>query len=143
MSLRASFPGGKRVDAEIGGHLVRTDQPVASGGGGSAPEPFALFLASLGTCAGIYVLGFCQARGIPAEGIEIVQHHGFDLVTHRLDSVRIEVRLPPSFPEKYRAAVVQAAQGCAVKKALADPPEIVVTAVEALPGSAPATPAMR
>ena len=32
----------------------------SGGGQGSAPTPFATFLASMGTCAGIYVLGFCK-----------------------------------------------------------------------------------
>jgi ribosomal protein S12 methylthiotransferase accessory factor len=129
MSVRVSFPGGKRVDAVINGHVIHTDQPIASGGEGSAPEPFSLFLAALATCAGIYVAGFCQARGIPTDGIELVQHHRFDPQTHHLDRVDVEVHLPASFPEKYRASVVQAATRCAVKKALAAPPEIVVTAV--------------
>jgi hypothetical protein len=36
--------------------------------------PFSLFLASLGTSAGIYVLGFRRQRGVPADGIRIVKH---------------------------------------------------------------------
>ena len=82
MSIRISFPGGKRVDADLGSHVVRTDQSVTHRGTGTAPEPFELFLASLTTCAGIYVLGFCQARGMPTDDIDLVQHHHFD-DTHR------------------------------------------------------------
>jgi hypothetical protein len=62
MDITIRFPGGKRVDAHLGTHVVHTDQPIAGGGEDSAPAPFDLFLASLATCAGIYVLGFCQAR---------------------------------------------------------------------------------
>jgi putative redox protein len=127
MDMRIRFPGGKRVDAEFGGHVVRSDQPVSGGGEDSAPAPFDLFLASLGTCAGIYVLGFCQARGIPTEGIELVQHTENGADGH-LASVDIEVILPPSFPEKYRPAVLRAAENCKVKKTMAAPPTIVVRA---------------
>ena len=67
MEMEITFPGGARVDANFGGMTVKTDQPVQGGGQGSAPTPFATFLASIGTCAGIYVLGFCQQRGIPTE----------------------------------------------------------------------------
>lgn len=125
MDIALSFPGGKRVDARFDGFTVATDQPVSGGGENTAPAPFDLFLASLATCAGIYVLGFCQARNLPTEGIRLVQHHEFD-AEHHLTAVRMEISVPPSFPEKYHAALVRAAEGCKVKKALANPPQISV-----------------
>ncbi len=128
MSIRVRFPGGRRVDADFGFQVVHTDQSPAGGGEGSAPEPFQLFLASLATCAGVYVLGFCRARGLSTEGISLVQHQRFDSLTRRLQRVEIEILLPPTFPEKYRAALVQAASACAVKKVLAAPPDIEVRA---------------
>lgn len=120
MDIHVVFPGGKRVDAVVGTHVIRTDQPVAQGGQDSAPAPYDLFLASLATCAGIYVVGFCQARGIPTDGIELVQHA-------EPDTIRLELRLPPEFPARYRDAVARAAEGCKVKKTLAHPPTITVT----------------
>ena len=131
MEMKISFPGGLRADASYGDVTVRTDQSVKAGGDGSAPEPFALFLASIGTCAGVYVLGFCQARKIPTDGIELVQRTSFDPKTHRLTHVALEVRVPPSFPEKYREALARAAASCAVKKAIADPPEFEIRTVVA------------
>ena len=126
--IRITFPGGKRVNADFGTHVVKTDQSAEHGGDGSAPEPFELFLASLATCAGLYVLGFCQARSISTEGIELVQSHRFDPATHRLERVELEILLPVTFPEKYRPAIERAAAGCKVKKALLTPPEVVVSA---------------
>jgi putative redox protein len=128
MDIRISFPGGKRVDAQLGDRVIRTDQSPEHGGEGSAPEPFELFLASLATCAGIYVLGFCQARSLPTEGISIAQTHHFDEATHALSHVELKVTLPADFPEKYRAAVIRAAAGCKVKKVLSAPPSFTVTA---------------
>ena len=127
MDLKITFPGGKKVDADFGAFHVHTDQPVASGGDGSAPAPFDLFLASLGTCAGLYVLGFCRARSIPTEGLELHEVADFDPETHRLVRVGIEIRVPPEFPDKYLGAVRAVAEKCAVKRALFDPPELVVT----------------
>ncbi len=126
MDINITFPGGKRVDAEFGGQRIRTDQPVELGGAGEAPAPFDLFLASLATCAGLYVLGFCQARGIPTEGVRLVQHNRFDPASHRLEDVELEIALPPTFPEKYRASVARAAEGCKVKKTLLSPPAVSV-----------------
>jgi ribosomal protein S12 methylthiotransferase accessory factor len=128
MSIRVTFPGGKKVDADLGNRVIRTDQSVEHGGDDTAPEPFELFLTSLATCAGVYVLGFCQARGIATESIELIQRHSFDEATHRLTRVELEIALPPDFPQKYRVAVERAAAGCRVKKALSSPPELVVTA---------------
>jgi ribosomal protein S12 methylthiotransferase accessory factor len=131
MDIEITFPGGKRVDAQVGGFTVATDQPVTSGGGGSAPAPFDLFLASLATCAGIYVVGFCQTRGIPTDHLRILQRSESDPTTGRLLRVTLEVRVPPDFPAQYRDAVARAAASCKVKKTLANPPAFeVTTAVE-------------
>jgi putative redox protein len=123
------FPGGKKVDVRYKDFVVHTDQSEASGGEGSAPEPFALFLASLGACAGIYVLSFCQSRQISTEGLRLVQRTLPGPDGKGLGRVEIEVILPPEFPEKYMAAVVRTADLCAVKKAILNPPEMVVSAI--------------
>lgn len=131
---RITFPEGKRVDAAFGDHVVRTDQSAAHGGAGTAPEPFDLFLASLATCAGIYALGFCQARGLSTEGLDLVQRATFDPDTKRLTRVDLEVTLPPGFPEKYRAPILRAMEGCKVKKTLVDPPVVTVVAKDVAAG---------
>lgn len=121
------FPGGARVDAHFGPYTVRTDQPPAAGGEGSAPAPFSLFLASIGTCAGIYVLGFCRQRGLPTDDVRIVQRMESDPRTHMVSRIYLEIRLPPDFPEKYKEAVIRSAEQCAVKKHLENPPQFAVT----------------
>jgi ribosomal protein S12 methylthiotransferase accessory factor len=128
--IEVTFPGGKRVDAKVGEFVVHTDQPADSGGAGSAVAPFDLFLASIATCAGIYVLGFCQARGLPTDGISLRQHADLDPTTKLPTRIRLELVLPAAFPEKYRAAVVRAAEGCKVKKTIAAAPRIEVAVAE-------------
>jgi putative redox protein len=128
MDIRLSFPGGKRVDAHLGQVVVHSDQSPLHGGDGSAPEPFELFLASLAACAGVYVLGFCQARSIATDGIEIVQHHDFDLDTKRLARVRIDISVPKDFPAQYVVALERVAAKCTVKRVIQDAPEFVVQA---------------
>jgi ribosomal protein S12 methylthiotransferase accessory factor len=126
MELVIDFPGGDRVDAHFGPHTVETDQPPMGGGEGSAPTPFALFLSSIGTCAGIYVLGFCKQRGLSAQGIRIVQRAHTDPSTRLIGKVDLEIQVPPDFPEKYRGSLVRSAELCAVKKHLETPPEFEV-----------------
>lgn len=127
MSIEVTFPGGMRVDARVGGHVVHTDQPAAQGGEDSAPGPFDLFLASLATCAGYYVLAFCRARSIPTEGIALSQEVDTDPESKLPTAVKLSLTLPESFPEKYRAAVLKAAEGCKVKKTIAAAPRVEIS----------------
>jgi putative redox protein len=132
MDIDVLFPGGKRVDARFGDFVVRTDQPPQLGGEGSAVAPFDLFLASLATCAGIYVLGFCQARQLSTEGLAMrMAIAEVDPATKLPTRIRLELTLPPSFPEHLRAAVVRAAESCKVKKVIAAQPVIEVLAATA------------
>ncbi len=131
MEMIVDFPGGARVDAHFGDFVVPTDQPQAGGGQSSAPTPFATFLSTIGTCAGIYVLGFCQQRGIPTDGIRLVQRMQVDPATRLVQDVHVTIELPPTFPEKYIDAVVRAADQCAVKKHFEHPPVIHVESVVA------------
>lgn len=127
MEIVVDFPGGSRVDAHFGPFTVRTDQPFPSGEG-SAPTPFATFLSSIGTCAGIYVLGFCRQRGIPTAGLKIIQRMETDPATHMVSKVTLDIQLPPDFPEKYKSAVIRSAEQCAVKKHFEQPPAFEINA---------------
>jgi putative redox protein len=123
LELTVSLPGGKKVDAELNGYIIHTDQPVRAGGEGSAPAPFDLFLASIGTCAGIYIKGFCDSRGIPTDDIKIIQKMNYNPATHLIDGIDLDIQLPHDFPDKYKSAVINAAELCAVKKHLNNPPK--------------------
>ncbi|PIE86023.1 MAG: osmotically inducible protein C [Bacteroidia bacterium] len=119
-----TFEGKKKVNAEYRGQTIRTDQSVSNGGDGAAPEPFSLFLASIGTCAGIYAKSFCDQRGIASEKVKIVQTMEFNPDTRLISKIKLEVKLPPEFPEKYKSALVKTINLCAVKRHLQNPPEI-------------------
>lgn len=124
--MQISFPGGKRVDAYYKGYTIKTDQPEAGGGENSAPSPFDLFIGSIGTCAGFYVLNFCQERNIPYQDIELILSTERNQTKGLIGKITIELKLPASFPGQYREAVVRAANLCTVKKHLADPPEFQI-----------------
>ena len=117
------------MDAEFNGFVVRTDQKVKDGGENSAPSPYEYFLSSLGTCAGIYVLSFCQERKIPTDEIFLVQRLEYgkreDGKTF-LEKIVLEIMVPQAFPEKYHRALIKVADQCAVKKTIMHPPAIEV-----------------
>jgi len=123
MEMIIDFPGGSRVDAHFDNYIIPTDQPPV----GSAPTPFDTFLSSIGTCAGIYVLGFCQQRNLPTEGIRIVQRMHSNPTSHMVEKIDLEIQVPSVFPEKYRASLINSAELCKVKKHLEHPPKFDVT----------------
>ena len=123
--MKVTFPGGRRVNVSYGDFEIATDQSLKHGGDASAPEPFDLFLASLASCAGAYVAGFCGKRNISTDGLELVQRWDRDS-KGRLVKITIQIEVPDACPEKYHDALVRAANQCAVKRLFDDPPEVVV-----------------
>jgi putative redox protein len=124
MDMQIRFPGGKAVEALFNGFTVKTDQPVIDGGSGSAPSPFDLFLASIGTCTGYYVLSFCQKNNIPTEKMTLSGRFLRNPLTHLVETIQIDIHVPKDFPEKYTKAVIKAAEVCTVKRHLERPPRI-------------------
>jgi putative redox protein len=102
---------------------------VKYGGENSAPSPYDHFLASIGTCAGFFVLSFCEKRNIPTENISLVERleHGKtkDGKTF-IEKIVLEIIVPPDFPEKYHSALIKVADQCSVKKAILNPPKFEV-----------------
>ena len=135
MEIEIRLGGGKKVDAHFDGYTVHTDQPAALGGTGSAPSPFDLFLASIGTCAGYFVQNYCQSRGLPTEGLRIVQRMTSDPVKHRITGVHLDIEAPQGFPEQYLPSLVSAVNLCTVKKHLLQPPALEVTTRLAAPAA--------
>ena len=118
--------GGVAVEAAYKGHVIRTDQPASAGGSDSAPSPFDLFLASIGTCMGFYAVRFCQERNLSTDGLRITLDPLKNELTKHIDMIRVRFELPREFPEKYRTAIERTIDRCAVKKHLADPPRFEV-----------------
>jgi ribosomal protein S12 methylthiotransferase accessory factor len=129
MLMKVSFPGAMAVEASVGSFTVRTDQPVSSGGDNTAPSPYLLFLSSIATCAGFFALRFCQQREITTQGMELIAAFETNQESHKLEKVRLELKLPDGFPEKYEQAIVRAMDQCTVKRAINDPPEFEITTV--------------
>ena len=131
MDITITFPGGKKVNAELNGMIIPTDQPKLQGGDNSAPSPFMHFLASIGTCAGIYVLSFCQERKIPTDRITLTERLEYTTEDgkSKLSKIVLDINVPPDFPEKYHKALIKVADQCAVKKTMMNPPQFEIKTV--------------
>lgn len=127
MEIEIFFAGNKKVYANVNGKTIETDQPISAGGDDTASTPFDIFLASIGTCAGIYVKGFCDNRGISTEGIRILQKMQYNKETQLMDRIDLEIQLPSDFPLKYKDSLINVANLCKVKKHLYNPPQMEIT----------------
>jgi putative redox protein len=129
MEMIITFPGNRKVDAEYRGHTIHTDQPVAGGGDGSAPSPFDCFLASIGTCSGVYVADFCRNRGIPLDNIRIVQNMLRDQEKKMITGITLDIEVPADFPEKYKESLMRVVDLCTVKKHILNAPSFEINVV--------------
>ena len=126
MKMEIVSAGGKKVNALYKGFTVKTDQSKENGGDQSAPEPFDMFLASIGTCAGINVIVFCQRHGISADKIKLILVFDRNQKTRMIEKIIIEIQLPVDFPEKYKNAVIRSADLCSIKRHMINPPKFEI-----------------
>lgn len=126
MLIDVSFPGGLRVDAAFRGFTLHTDQPESAGGENSAPTPFELFLASLATCAGIYMVTFLKQRQLDTDQAGVTMSLERNRATGMVEQVELQLRVPPDFPQKYAPALIRSVDLCTVKKHLHQPPQISI-----------------
>jgi putative redox protein len=129
MDFQVSFPEqtekSHKVNVAFNGFEVKTDQPASSGGDNSAPAPFLVFLSSIATCSGWFLLRFLEARNLPLDGIELRMSTSMNKETKMLAEIRFMLSLPESFPKKYYKAVVNAIHQCAVTRTVLNPPRFV------------------
>jgi len=131
-TYEVTFPGGVRVDTSYRSHTIHTDQPSPLGED-TATSPFDLFFASIAACTGFYALRFCQERHIATEGLGVTLTTERDATKKRVAVVRIDVRLPLDFPEKYRDAIRRAVDQCAVKQHIIEAPQFEIRVEERVP----------
>jgi uncharacterized OsmC-like protein len=124
--VQVAFAGGKRVDAQMGDMLIKTDQPKRFGGEETAPAPFQLFLASIATCAGIYAWEYCRKRDIATDGMALEMLCHFDQDKKRYSKMTLALTVPSDFPQQHKEAIARAMDLCAVKKHIIEPPEFEI-----------------
>jgi putative redox protein len=125
MEMEINFPDKMKAVAKFDKFEVVTDQKIKAGGDESAPEPLKLFLASLGTCTGVYVHSFLKERKLNTEGLKLYLKTESDKEKKMYSKITIDIELPKDFPEKYLSAIQKTAELCAVKKHIMHPPTFV------------------
>ncbi len=113
--MKITFEGNKKVKVRVKDFDVWTDQPKEQGGDGSAPTPIDLFLASLGSCCGVFVLNFLKQHALP-ENVYLTLDPVWNINEYVIDKINVVIHVPAGFPEKYENALIEVAKRCLVAR---------------------------
>ena len=121
MNIISRVHDGARIETIIDGRFtIESDQPAPIGAD-RAPSPYDVFLASLAGCTGYFAQRYCRKWNLPHEGIEVHLQPVFG-EKHRLETVRMTLKVPPEFPREHLEGLKRNASHCSVKKAFESPP---------------------
>lgn len=118
MEMEISFPKNQQVKVSWENYEITTDQLVKYGGDGEFPEPYKLFLASVASCGGYYLLKFCEARNIDHQKIKMKMVYSWKDKEKESPLFEIKIKVPEDFDEKYIIPLQKAVEQCAVKRAI-------------------------
>jgi putative redox protein len=116
------------------GHALRADEPVAVGGTGSGPGPYALLLSALGACTGMTLRLYADRKGWPLERVEVALRHDRIHATDcaecetkegMLDHIEREIVLRGPLDASQRARLLEIADRCPVHRTLRSEIQIV------------------
>ena len=113
--MKITFPGNKKVNVEVKGFNILTDQKKENGGDASAPTPIDLFLASLGSCSGVFVLNFLKMHLLP-ETVYLTLNPVWNINEYVIERIELVIHLPHDFPAGFDHALVEVAKRCLVAR---------------------------
>lgn len=123
--VTARYAGGDRLQIDVRGHALFTDQPAGDGGGDTAPTPTELFIAGLAGCVGFYAERFLRRGRLSAEGLAVTCTYRWAENPHRVGEIEVDVQAPGLPPER-REAFARVVEHCTVHSTLQRPPAVTL-----------------
>ena len=136
MEIKVNFLDKLRVEAKFDDFTVIADQPIRYKGDGSAPGPFAYFLASSALCAAYFVKLYCETRNLSTENIRLSQNNIVDPENRYKQIFKIQVELPADISAADRQGILRSIERCTVKKVVQEGPDFVIEEVANLDADA-------
>jgi ribosomal protein S12 methylthiotransferase accessory factor len=98
---------------------------IADGGDHTEPSPGVLFLSGVLACTASTARGYCFRNNLPLPtGIKASIH--VDPEKNLIDTIEMNLLVPPEFPQDHLQALEKAAGKCTVKKWWMNPPEFIL-----------------
>jgi len=126
MKLEVDLQEGFLFKAVCGGHEVLTDQHQPEGGTDKAMTPAELFIASIGTCIGVYAVRFCKRHNLPTAGLKVLMDWTVVKDPWRIGSIKAELHYPHNISETEKKGLLRMAEACFVHETIIHKPEIVL-----------------
>lgn len=114
-------------DVQLGAHHFRADEPLEAGGTGHGPDPYALLLASLGSCTSMTLGMYARRKGIPLQRVTVYLRHGrvyagdcddCETKVGKVDQIERRIVLDGELTDEQRAALLAIADKCPVHRTL-------------------------
>ena len=132
---------GFAQEIRAGRHTLRADEPVASGGTDTGPDPYALLLAALGACTSMTLRMYANRKGWPLTGVtvrlsqsKVYAKDCEDCETKsdaRIDRIERAIELSGDLSAEQRARLIEIAERCPVHRTFIGVKHIVTSLVEA------------
>ncbi|MFH1837338.1 MAG: OsmC family protein [Candidatus Omnitrophota bacterium] len=126
MKTVTEYMGKKKFRTIIRGHEVVTDVPEKTGGEDTAPTPVEIFIASLGSCAGVFASWYLETAKINVEKMFIDVDWDYASDPRRVGRADITVRLPGVELAERERGLIAAVKKCTVHNTLENPPEVSI-----------------
>ena len=118
-TITTTYQGDMAFEAVLGNHRLLIDVPPSMGGRDRAPTPPELFVASLGSCVGAFVAGYCERTGLDARDMTVDVRFAKASEPTRLTDLVVVVNLPHARCEAREEAIRRVAEHCPVHETIA------------------------
>ena len=132
--VKVEWAGGKFAQRiTIGGHQLRSDEPVESGGDDTGPVPHELLLAALGSCTAATLKVYAERKGWPLRNVHVTVKGGSADGGYAITRA---IRIDGELDGEQRQRLLEIADKCPVHKTLMGEIAITTREVRITPESA-------
>ncbi|MFC1570254.1 OsmC family protein [Candidatus Omnitrophota bacterium] len=129
-NVKVEYTGKKSFKMQARDHEIKVDLPVEMGGDNAAPTPPELFVAALGSCMGVYALGYLKTAKLDAEGLTVSLDWEYDEGKKKIGTISAKISAPNADLGDRKQALVSAAEKCLLHNTLHESPEMTTTLEE-------------
>ncbi len=130
MEMFLAHKGKKKFVVAARGHQIIVDQPLEQEGNDEGMTPPEIFIASLATCMGVYILNYCKNSGINPNDMTLNIKWEKASNPARIGNVKVDIKLPRYKNMEREQAIIKVAEHCLVHNTINMPPEISINLVK-------------
>ena len=126
--MQVEYKGGWEFRADSRSHSIIIDLPAQMKGEDKGMTPPELFIASLASCVGVYVVDYCKAQNISTDGLKVVANYeDVEGGPARIGKISLEIVMPGGVPQEHRNPLMKMAAQCKVHNTICTLPDIRMT----------------